>query len=638
MRSNYPMLWLARLKRNKRQVLSAQLGLWSGLIVAGAAVGFSVMGFWQVLEQQSYNLLHRAKRTLVGAPTWSDQIAVIAIDDASVKELGRFPWPRSRYAELLDRLSTVQPAAIAFDILFSEPTDQDAQLARSIVNSANVVMAVGVDSTGNRLDVTPSIATPAAGFFIAGEFINNPDEDGISRQLRLYGEDTTPPLAIATLQVYAETLASTTQATSASTFRLDLEQPFEQTYWQQATGRRQLWINWPGEVAVSGKVTNAPGELQVYSFADVISNQVDVDLLQNKIVLVGVSLTGVDVLRTPFHINPPASGVYLYAAAIDNLLKGRYLQRPPQWLGMLLLVFLALVSSHWLWKQSLQQRLILVFGFPLLWTGLAFGCFWLGWWVPVAAPIGTVVFSALAVQLHEQREKQQLMALFSMHVSPETAALIWHRKGEILNRGDLATQNLTATVVFMDIRGFTGIAETLPSQQLLPWLNQYFETMTDCIMEHGGVVDKYIGDAIMAVFGAPVPRVHADEIRADAIAAIRAAIEMHERLNLLNSKLARQKLPIIKFGIGIHTGPLVAGTVGNRQRLSYSLFGDTVNVAARIEKLTKTLPETAPFDILLSAETHSYIHAHFLLESVHSIALRGRKGISELYTLSAVPF
>jgi class 3 adenylate cyclase len=277
----------------------------------------------------------------------------------------------------------------------------------------------------------------------------------------------------------------------------------------------------------------------------------------------------------------------------------------------------------------------LVIGFPLVWSGVALGYFWAGWWIPVAAPIGTVMFSALAIQLHEQRERQQLMALFSMHVSPETAEMIWQRKSEILSQGDLAAQDLTATVLFMDIRGFTTIAETLPSQQLLPWLNQYFETMTDCIMEHGGMVDKYIGDAIMAVFGAPVPRMRPAEVKADAIAAVEAAIKMQQRLGVLNRKLVQQGLPVIKFGIGIHTGPLVAGTVGNRYRLNYSLFGDTVNVAARIEKLTKTLPETAPLQLLLSSTTADYIHTRFPLKRVSSSTLRGRQEASDLYTLSS---
>ena len=220
-----------------------------------------------------------------------------------------------------------------------------------------------------------------------------------------------------------------------------------------------------------------------------------------------------------------------------------------------------------------------------------------------------------------------------MNVSPGTADLIWQHKDTILHRGKLAAQTLTATVLFMDIRGFSSIAETLPSQQLLPWLNQYFETMTDCIMKHGGMVDKYIGDAIMAVFGAPLPRNTAEEIRADAIAALAAALEMHERLETLNLHLQRQNLPTIDFGVGIHTGSLIGGTVGSRHRLNYSVFGDTVNIAARIESMTKGLPPSAPFKILISADTCQHTQERFPVELFRSGNLRGRQGITDVYAL-----
>ncbi|MEO1592803.1 MAG: adenylate/guanylate cyclase domain-containing protein, partial [Cyanobacteria bacterium J06632_22] len=121
----------------------------------------------------------------------------------------------------------------------------------------------------------------------------------------------------------------------------------------------------------------------------------------------------------------------------------------------------------------------------------------------------------------------------------------------------------------------------------------------------------------------------------DALAAIKAAVEMHGRLELLNYQLRLQHLPTIKFGIGIHTGPLVGGTVGNRRRLNYSLFGDTVNVAARIESLTKKLPETTPYKLLVSGDTRHYTQAKFPLERVQSTQLRGRKGTIEVYTLKS---
>jgi len=707
--SRFKRLYRAGFQRRRKgesQAAIGRLGLLSGLAVAIASVGLSAANVYRVLELQSYNWLHQVERELAGSPSWSDQIVVIAIDDASVDQFGYFPWPRQSYADLLDQLLGVQPAAIAFNILLPEATSQDEPLAQSIVGSANVVLAVGNTHQDRYLDVSPTIADSAQGFFLKGDAGTPVDEDGVSRRLRLYGKHGVPSLGLATLQVYADTLANTTLANTTSATSVPVRRPhrsvfnrdffdrsvFAQSFTQpfaapsapsaqlppspsSSTGSSAvsvvdavevdavdaavpyavdavypefslqdllprsgpLWVKWPGEVghALSSDSAASPGSLQVYSYADVVSGQVDTSLFQNKIVLVGPTLTGVDTLRTPFQSTAPTNGIYFYAATINNLLDRSFLRRPSTWQNFLLLSVLAISATHTLRRQGVGGRLAMVAGFPIVWTMLAYVGFVCGWWLPIAAPVGTVVLSALVVQLQEQREKQQLMALLSMNVSPGTAELIWRHKGQILDRGELSAQDLTATVLFMDIRGFTSIAETLPSQKLLPWLNQYFETMTDCIMEHDGMVDKYIGDAIMAVFGAPVPRSSPDEIRADAIAALQAAVEMHGRLRRLNHQLAAQNLPEIKFGIGIHTGPLVGGTVGNRHRLNYSLFGDTVNVAARLESMTKSLSAAAPFSVLLSASTYEHTRDHFPLEPFQSARLRGRKGQTEVYALAS---
>ncbi len=636
-----------------------RFGLWSGLTVAAISVGFSLSGAWEILEQQSYNQLHQAKRALVGAPVWDDRVVVIAIDEASVAHLGRFPWSRDRYADLLNRLQSAQPAVVTFDILFPDPTEQDSQMAQAIVKSANVVLSVGTDSSGSYLNVSSSITNRASGFFLRGDIASPRDADGVSRQLALYGQEALPSLGLATLQVYAETLSSTAQATAQPAKGIAPSETVSQDVAQNLLDLDRLagtsiWLNWPGEIPqehaqdASQKTAQNPDQktfstarrghdLQTYSYLDVVEGRVDASLFQNKIVLVGTTLVGLDPLRTPFQTDPPTSGVYLYAAAINNLLNQSYLRRPPMWQSLWLLVGLAFASSCLLRRQGVYRRLAVVLGFPLIWCVLALASFWLGWWIPVAAPIGTLLLSALAIQLYEQQEKQQLMALFSMNVSPGTAELIWRHKGVILHQGELAAQTLTATVLFMDIRGFTSIAETLPSQELLPWLNQYFDTMTDCIMQHGGMVDKYIGDAIMAVFGAPLPRTQPEEIQADAIAALHAALEMHERLRSLNQHLATQKLPLIKFGIGIHTGPLIGGTVGNRHRINYSLFGDTVNIAARLESMTKALPLDAPFNLLLSADTCQHTQAYFPVQLFRSGQLRGRAGHTDVYTVAPQP-
>ena len=673
-----------RHRRKGEPQVANRLWLLSGLVVAAVSAGFSAAGAWRMLELQSYNLLHQAQRELAGSPSWNDQIIVIAIDDASVDQMGYFPWPRQSYADLLDKLSVAQPAAVAFDILLPETTPQDKPLAQSIVGSANVVLAVGSSPQDRYFDVSPTIANSAQGFFLKGDAGMHVDEDGVSRQMHLYGDYGVPSLGIAALQVYFDNLTNTTPATPipvprrlhrsvfdrvvfdrsgssraeldtspaliSDSHSLSFTEPFTESLVDSAVHRSvdsetllrdllptsaSVWVKWPGEVGYANSSSQLPGSLPVYSYADVANGKVDTSLFQNKIVLVGNTLTGFDPLRTPFQTSEPISGVYFYAAVINNLLDQSFLRQPADWQKLLLLCVLAVASTKLLRKQGAGWRLAVVAGFPFLWAGLAYVGFVMGWWLPIAAPVVTIVLSALAVQLQEQREKQQLMALFSMNVSPGTAELIWRHKGQVLDRGELSAQNLTATVLFMDIRGFTAIAEVLPSQQLLPWLNQYFETMTDCIMEHDGMVDKYIGDAIMAVFGAPVPRSHPDEIQGDAIAALQAAVEMHGRLRRLNHQLAAQNLPEIKFGIGIHTGPLVGGTVGNRHRLNYSLFGDTVNVAARLESMTKSLPASAPFSVLLSASTYQHTREHFPLEPFQSARLRGRKGQTEVYALAS---
>lgn len=691
-----------------------RFGLWSGLAVAALAASVSAIDGWQVLELQSYNLIHKTRRAIAGAPDWDERIVLIAIDDATTAELGRYPLPREHYAELLDQLWSTQPAAITFDIFFPDPNEADAAFSKAIVDSANVVIGTSERVKTPTL-ITPTIAEPADGFFLPGDIGYDRDIDGVGRQIRLYGRSNLS-LSVATLQVYAETLSSTTQAASdRPSISPDLlsrlrgfSQPPQsrsgsshQSYRDRSEGHRThspsafsrgtaspsdgqsspppfsrvslnqsfkfatslverlsdripsddtLWIRWPGEIGgpayalpeangdmassvTASALASSGGYLQSYSFVDVLKGRVDNSRFQNKIVLIGATATGVDSVRTPFDSHSAVGGVYLHAATIDNLLNKSFLRRPPKWQRTLLLAALAIASAQLLQRLGVYRRLAILAGFPIAWSGFAYAGFLLGWWLPVAAPLGTVALAGLVIQLREQQEKQQLMDIFSMNVSPGTAELIWQHKDAILHRGELAAQTLDATVLFMDIRGFSSIAETLPSQQLLPWLNQYFETMTDCIMKHGGMVDKYIGDAIMAVFGAPLPRSTEAEVQADAIAALTAALEMHERLDALNLHLVRQNLPTIDFGIGIHTGQLIGGTVGSRHRLNYSVFGDTVNIAARIEGMTKRLPDSAIYRMLVSAETRRHTQARFPSELFRSGKLRGRQSNTDVYAL-----
>jgi len=446
-------------RRGEQAAFANRLGVLSGLLVAGASVGLYAIGAWTVLEQQSYNLLHHTRRELSQAPEWDDRVAVIALDEASIDQVGPHPWPRERYVELLQTLSAAQPATVAFDVIFSEATKQDPQFVNAVIDSANVVFSVGTDGQSRYIDIADSLATPTQGFFLKGDNVIVPDDDGISRQLWLQGSQGDPAFAIAALQVYTQVMSYTAQATpqpaavsnkparrhhhysrstpnepqptaaipnktqlsSAHTkthfpsafessdsasgtsstpskskaegtknaphrqrpfFNIGLPSMFEKVTQPSLTMAELLptdetvWVNWPGEIANPRQVR--PGDLNVYSYMDVINGKVDTSLFRNKIVLVGATSATYDPIRTPFHKRAPTSGVFFHAAAIDNLLNQSFLRRLPQGKELLLLVGVAMIGGYLLRRLEASWRLTGVLSFPLLWGAMAYSSFLMG--------------------------------------------------------------------------------------------------------------------------------------------------------------------------------------------------------------------------------------------------------------------
>jgi len=615
------MIWGERIRKQWQQQRWMNYPLLTGL--AASVVGLTLLGTggWDPLERLVYNIL-LPLRSRVSPMTWTDQVVVVAIDEASLAEYGRFPWTRDHYVDLMDTLLPTQPAAIGFDLILTETTPHDTLLGNSIALSGNVVMAVGDDGTGQVLDLSPAIAQVAQGSFLLGHVKHQPDPDGFSRRVSLY-EGQFPSFGVALVQMYQTSLSNTLGGEVPQAESVTLPQPEQQT----------TWLNWPAPIQ-----PDASTGPTIVSFADVAEGRIDTALLQNKIVLVGVTAAAMDPVRNPFHTDIPTSGVFLQAAVVDNILHDRFLQRPPRWFTACLIVMLGIATSLALHRSGPKARILLLLSLGPM--GLAIAYFGLlhHLWLPIAAPIGTSLMSAIAIQFVEQRERKALMELLSLNTSPEMAELMWQHKAELLTDGQIQPRMLTATVLFSDIRSFTRITETLPSEVLLPWLNRYFEVMTDCIMAHGGVVDKYIGDAIMAVFGVPFPRTQSSDIQQDAIAAVSAGVAMYQALQSLNQEFEAAGLPTIQFGIGIHTGSVIAGTVGSRRRISYSLFGDTVNVASRLQDMTKTFSsDVMPVPCLLSEETHGYVGDRYPSRHVANIQLRGRTTQTPVYTLTHRP-
>ena len=583
--------WLRRI----RQGLSLNQPFIPGTVAALLSLGIWQVGAWKPLEYLAYNSFFQIRQTLAGS-TWDDRIAVIAIDEATLQAYEQFPLRRDRYAQLLQTLEAHQPTTIGFDILFVDPSEEDVPFADAITASGNVVLATAWDSQGQPLEIVPPLAEAAAGI---GQISHTPDKDGISRQIMPY-RGGWPGLGLTLLELH--------NAYSQDALVALPEESLGAT--------DKVAVNWPGPTT----------DLPTYSFVDVVEGNIPPAQFEDKLLLVGITAAAFDPLKTPFEQTPPTAGVYLHAALLDNLLNQAWLRQPAQGWAMLAILLLGPLTSTLLFDRRLRGRAIAVGLLPLLWFGFTFAAFAAyRWWLPVAAPIGTILLAGVGVQAREQYEKQQLMSLFGKHVSPETATVLWKNRDRIFQSGKLEAQELTATVMFTDIRGFTSISEKLEPKELLSWLNLYLQTMTDCIIQHGGVVDKYIGDAIMAIFGIPVARTTPAEIQADAQNAIAAGIEMQQALKRLNQKFHKDGKPTIQCGIGIHTGPIVVGSVGGSQRMNYSAIGDAVNIAARLEAMNKSMTSGNPYNLLITGETYNYIRDRYYARPVGSLQLRGRE-------------
>jgi adenylate cyclase len=598
-----------------------------------------------------------------GALPAGGEVVIVGIDEASLDAIGRWPWPRSRLAELVDRLAGAK--AIGFDVVMDQPDttldrgtlrdavaaeparpaaelfaalgpDHDAQLAAAFRRSGRValgyyfelagahapdlaaetghlpelsVRAVGgatvagvrglEDATRAHVDV-PALLTGAAG---AGHINFLPDGDGLYRRVPVVvrvGDRVVPALALELLRLYlgGATAMLTIDPHGVSALRLGpLPIPVD------AAG--QLWIDYLGP----------PRTIASLRAADVLAGRVPADAVAGKIVLVGFTAAGFDEVATPFTAVAP--GVELQATLIDDLLHGRMLRRP-WWvvpaeaaavLALGLLVGLALRRLH-----TVGGSLVAV-GLALGWlagTQLLFVREYLviGALYPLAAVVFCTLGGAVFQSLTEAREKRWFREAFSHYLNPEVTELL----AQDPSRLRLGGERRALTVLFSDVREFTSIAEALPPEALGELLNEYLGTMTDVVFRHEGLLDKYVGDAVMAFWGAPL------DAPDHAARCCRAALDMIVALRALHVRWREGGLPLLEMRIGINTGEAVVGNFGSAQRFSYTAMGDDVNLASRLEGLNKEYGTT----ILVADATRRAIGDEFVCREMDRVRVKGR--------------
>ena len=346
---------------------------------------------------------------------------------------------------------------------------------------------------------------------------------------------------------------------------------------------------------------------------------------KGKIVLVGASATGIGDLRsTPFGgINYP--GVEIHANVIDNILNRYFLVRGANQVAVdLLLIFLFGVPLG-LWLALAQPRSML-FGLLLL-VPFGFGVWYAflhGWWLNFIVPSGTLVanvgFVAMYRALVEEKEKRRVRGAFQQYLSPEVIR-------RLLENPDLVKPRKTEiTVMFSDVRGFTTISEKLDAQELAALLNEYLTDMTQIVFRHNGTLDKYIGDAVMAFWGAPF------EDPDHATEGCHAALEMIARLKEMQKKWKAEGKPVLDIGVGLCTGVASVGNMGSELRYGYTALGDTVNLSSRLEGLNKEYAT----HILLSDTTYAAVEDPLLVfRELDLIRVKGKLQPVTLYELVA---
>ncbi|NJM49027.1 MAG: CHASE2 domain-containing protein [Alkalinema sp. RU_4_3] len=334
------------------------------------------------------------------------------------------------------------------------------------------------------------------------------------------------------------------------------------------------------------------------------------------------------------------SGVEVHANMVSHLLDvakndGNLIQFLPDWMECLWLMVVACGGGLLVGQVRQPLKLLLWSGGLLLGVaGVMFGLMMVHLWLPMVAPVTAVLLSmgsVMALQANrDQTQRKMMMVLLGQNTSREIAAALWENRDRLVESGKLPGQALTATMMFTDLQGFSTISERLEPAELMNWLNEYLDVMTEVIHQHGGLVNKFTGDGVFAVFGVPIARIDGVAIMEDAMNAVACAVEMEYRLARLNEGWTQAGLGSVRMRVGICTGEVVVGSLGGRDRMEYGIIGDSVNIASRLESCVK---ERQPdlCRILIAEETYRVLGDLFPVECWGEMALKGKQQLVGTY-------
>ncbi|HEX6750493.1 MAG TPA: adenylate/guanylate cyclase domain-containing protein [Longimicrobium sp.] len=642
-----------------------------GLAVGTAAAAVTVSLRGTTLMRRAEGATYDLRTTALADPSRASRdIVIAAIDDRSLRELqpqyGRWPWPRAVHAAVLDYLRYAGAKLVVYDVQFPEAgldSASDQAFADAVAEAGNVVLPMAMS---RDTDSVEGIAAGASGEAEARRFAL-PLRGG--NALVEQGQEIAPMPAltrgaagVGSIALNSDTVSGTVRheqlvwrhdgrfypSLSLAAARLADPRRYGGAFSLDRGALRggvvavpledgRMVIRWRGPFGTRARQTYPAFSYSrlALSYDDVFHGRAPAlppDSLKGKIVFVAATASGMLDLRvTPYGAKEP--GVMIHATALDNLLRGDFMRRAPAWANAGTAAASALaaatavsliVSAAWGTAAALLVLLLAAIA--------SVGAFAGGVWLDAAAPaLGGALAYAGAMAgnyVTEGRERRRVRDMFSRFVDP-------HVVRQLADAGQslaLGGQRVPLTILFSDIRGFTSLSEKLPAETVVAMLNEYLGAMTDIVFRHRGTSDKFIGDAVMAFWGAPLPA--ADHARR----ACDCALEMIAELDRLNRAWeADGRAAGLRIGIGINTGEAVVGMIGSlRHKLDYTAIGDAVNLASRLESLNKEMETTIIIsDAVRAALGDGYdtralpeVHVKGKEQAVQVHELRGRRAAS----------
>ena len=656
-------------------------GVAIGLGAAGLVFLIAWPGWLEVAELKTYDWRTRMMariRVAQGQPLVHPDIVLVEITDASIRDLsefvGRWPWPRALQAMIVDYISSGKPKVIAIDLTLLEPertskyefpgrgeitsAQSDQDLADAARRAGNVIMLAdavdaGLDNgeliqkdwtappyrLGPAIEERPVVTPPypaltAAAAGLGHNFIAL-DPDGPARRFPPFirqGDRYMPLLGVAAalaggafrpeeVELGGDAIRVRDRAIPLVPVKVtDLTDPAK-THDQQT-----MLINYRAPALVNGKRPypsyDAAMLLKSQSQIEVGEKpEIPPDVFKDKVVFVGIAFSGlVDVFQTPFGAGSMI-GIQLHASVADSILSNRFLRPARAWTAVAATVGAALVIG--LMSATLPFWVAAAIAAALVagWTGAGLYAFDRGLWLVMAQPIlasAVALFAGTAYRYFvEDAEKRKVSRLFGRYVSRDVyKQLMAHPELAELGGG-----RREMSVLFSDLRGFTSITEKGNPEDLVEQLNEYFTRMVEIVFRNGGTVDKFVGDMVMALFGAPVDDVdHADD-------AVTTAVEMVRELGELNRRWASEGRVQLDIGIGVNSGDMIAGNIGSSAIMSYTVIGDNVNLGARLESLNKDYKTR----IIISEATRGRLGKSYELRPLGDVVVKGKTRPVEIF-------